>query len=397
MKLWAVLIVVTIIVVPFSNILHFIFPVSNILGKSAWVVVPTVTIIAIYLSSFLNNLKAGRLPRFDFFVVTMIVISVLIHWLRSLIHNEEQSYFDLRYIATSFIYLMIARRMVSNLIILKVLAWALIIQGLLVALLVIINFHIYPTLSLDFDTTGTLGIIFDGLESRNRLLNASISANQILCSIFVLSALVKKGFLNKDYFLILAGQLFMLYAISLGESRFPMAVAISIIIIIFLLRLHVYAIVCILTFGLLVSTYLVLTSQFENILHLGRGFGGRPEKLRLSLQILTESSLNFIFGSSQFEASNSVSDGGIGISDNSYMHVSLSLGLPFAVIYFSSLLNFIRIRITDNLSLFFLSYLIINFGLTNCILWESWLCIALFSGVVITKLGQIGKTEQLRI
>ena len=97
-----------------------------------------------------------------------------------------------------------------------------------------------------------------------------------------------------------------------------------------------------------------------------------------------------VIGSSIFQVGNTVSsDGNNTISDQSYFATALAFGVPLALAYFTTIFSVLKNRICNNISKWYFYYFALSFAFTNCILWENWLCVSIFSAVVISDLSQI--------
>ena len=376
-----VLVVISIFTLPFVNVLHFALPLGNTFGKSTWLVVPVFVLITAYFERILT--RNFSLNSLDLTLVFMVVFVGIIFTVRYIVYDEVQSFLNYRFLATSLVYLAIASQIVKNKLMLRVIALTIVATGLAVAVVQAINFNFFPNVMLFTDNAGVIRLIFVGEQTRSMLLGASISGNQIVCSMFVLVALVKSNFIRMNLWVSWILLLFMVYAVSLGESRYPIAIAISLLVFNFFYhKLQHTKIVLVAVSVLLLTSYVF--SNFENwhISRINEDSGGRIEKTILGFKILSDSVTNFSIGTSNFQAGNAAEQGYV-LSDNSYFEVATSFGVPFAVIFFTLWFNFISRYIVNILSLFFLGYLVVGLSLTNCILWESWLCLAMFSIAVV--------------
>ena len=376
-----VLVVISIFTLPFVNVLHFVLPLGNIFGKSAWLVVPVFVLITAYFERILT--RNFSLNSLDLTLVFMVVFVGIIFTVRYIVYDEVQSFLNYRFLATSLVYLAIASQIVKNKLMLRVIALTIVATGLAVAVVQAINFNFYQNVMLFTDNAGVIRLIFDGEQTRSMLLGASISGNQIVCSMFVLVALVKSNFIRMNLWASWILLLFMAYAVSLGESRYPMAIAISLLVFNFFYHKLQHTKIVLVAFSVVLLTSYVF-SNFENwhISRINEDSNGRIEKAILGFKILSDSVTNFSIGASNFQAGNATEQG-YELSDNSYFEVAISFGVPFAVIFFTLWFNFISRYIVNILSLFFLGYLVVGLSLTNCILWESWLCLAMFSIAVV--------------
>jgi hypothetical protein len=269
---------------------------------------------------------------------------------------------------------------------------AIVAQGFLVSLAQVINVHFFPTVALAIDAENIGYISFDTEKTRNMLQGASISANLILCAMFVMVAMLKAKVLPLNYTFFWIFQLFMLYAITLGGSRYPFIVGCLLIIFNFFtfksskFRLSLIFIVITILFSI---NYL-FNFHSESIIRDYENYGDRIVRFTMPIQILGESIQNFVIGSSIFQVGNTVSsDGNNTISDQSYFATALAFGVPLALAYFTTIFSVLKNRICNNISKWYFYYFALSFAFTNCILWENWLCVSIFSAVVISDLSQI--------
>ena len=380
------LVLISIVILPFVNILHFVFPVDNLLGKSAWLVFPVVVLVVIYSQEafFKNNVMFNV---HNLLLIFISFIGGIILYTRYILYEEVQDILNFRYLATSLIYLMLASQLVKEWSKLRILSVTIVLLGMAISFAQVVNFHLYPSVILQADSLGLNSIVFDGIKPRSKLFGASISGNQILCSMFVLVAVMKSGIVNINYWLFWAGMVFMAYAISLGASRYPMFIATTL----FLFSIYYLnnsnkrkLILLVAVFSSITIIYIFAPSDITIFTRISEDSGGRVEKTQLAIQMLSERMTNFIIGPSGYQTDNSRLNG-YAFSDNSYFYVGLTFGVPFAVVYFLIFFNHMRSCVDEKLALFFVCYLVIGFSLTNCILWESWLCMAMFSVVVLIK------------
>ena len=389
-----IIVAIVIVIVPFSNLLHYLLPVNNLFGKSAWVVVPTLVLVVIYFYKVVNTNIFPRITMPDFAMIIFVVVSLLIVLIRNAFYGEGISFISNRYIATSLIYLLLAIKLLDNNKALLFIALSIVAQGFLLSLGQVINFHFFPTFELASDDSGIIGFTTDGIQSRSRLFSASISANLILCAMFVMFTMYKTNLLAINYKTYWILNLIMIYAISLGGSRYPFLIALILIGLSLyyfeFLKSSLFLVTIFIT--ILLIQNIIADFGFASTFRFDQDYGGRSDKFLLPIQLLGESIRNFIIGCSSYQIANSFSTSGVGISDNSYLALALSFGVPFAVAYFTTIFRIMRKRIFDIISILFVIYLGVGFGITNCIYWESWMCISMFSIVVISGLNQI-KTD----
>jgi len=305
-------------------------------------------------------------------------IGCIIFLFRNILYDSHGNILDYRYIFLTPIYLILAKFLSKKEDYKKIIAGALIIQGAISAFIFIINVHFYPGVLIELTKSGTYQIIFDGNLTRSMLLGASISGNMILVSMFVLSFLNYYDSVKIPIFVFLFCQLALFYAITLGGSRFPLAVGCVILFLNFfygkISKLHALLLVLSL-FGL---GYL-FNFESHSIWRFNFDSGDRIEKFLMPITLLFQDSvLNFLIGATDSQAGAMVSTNGNGISDNSYLLIGLSFGVLFSFFFFMFFFSYFVWNKTSGLYKIFSLYLVINFELTNSILWESWLFVAIF-------------------
>lgn len=391
------LVFIVTLIFPFVNLLHYLYP-FTLFGKSAWIVVPVISLGLCYMH--IVAIKKVSLSTSDMISITLVVLSWLIFATRAIVYSEQHSYLNMRYIATSLLFLLFMRYLLKDPFVLRVVAYAVVIQGLLVAVARSINYYFFPSLMVSIGVDGVPFINTAGELTRDLLLGSSISANHIVCGMFVLLALQKYKVIKLGSILFIMIQLFMMFSVFNTQSRFPIAISIMLFsfallyVAIFKIRdlLMFVIVVIIVFFGENFSNFLSIDffSRFTN-----EGSGGRLDKILLTLELIQGSILNFFIGSSFDAAGNATSVNGFSISDNSYGLVALSFGVPFALVYFAFLFNIILRNKSGGLSLSFLVYIIAVLGLTNSILWEPWIFTAFAGFFIISYMDRIPTNQQL--
>ena len=266
----------------------------------------------------------------------------------------------------------------------KILATALTIQGVLTSIIFIINVHFFPNVLIEPNDFGKYVINFDGELTRNMLLGASTSGNMILIAMFALAflKLINQKFINAVFWPL---QLFMIYAISLGGSRYPFIGGLCVLLFCIFLKkkrlVNLYSslitVICIFGFVALFKI------ESKEIFRYDLDFGGRVEKIQLALSLIFESFTNFFIGSSRTVLASSISTGGYSFSDNSYLEIALIFGTPFAFLFFLYLISYTNLKNNNGLYRLFTIYFFFGFGVTNCIYWESYVFIATFCSIYI--------------
>lgn len=385
------LFVISIVIFPFLNLFHLFYPLV-IFGKSAWVVIPVIIIGVIYLSVILNKISALLVS--DLWGMVIIFASWIIFAVRDLFYEESRNFLDIRFIATSVIFIALSSHLVGNLFLMRIIAYAVFIQSMLVAFARIINFYLFPFFSAVKDEDGTLFLNMEGELTRDLLIGSSISANHIVCGMFVLLSLYKNKIikLNQNYFMLF--QFFLMLSTFNTGSRFPMSISIFVFFLslsnLNLISLKNIIALILTCCGLFAIFSLTQISSYDYFSRFSQGSGGRDAKFEATIILISNSFVDFLVGSSD-RLVNTTAVNGILISDNSYGLVATSFGVPFMLFFFGYLIFTLKKRISDDVSLFLIIYTVIGLAITNCILWESWIFTVFMSFAVVACFGGVSK------
>lgn len=376
---------------PFVNLFHILYPV-NIFGKSAWIVLPVIALALLYLT--LLGCKKSRLSTDDLIFAIITITCWLIYLIRELVYAEGRSFLDYRYIPTSLIFILLIRHLMKDPSIMRILAYAIFIQGFLVAATRSINYYFSPHLMVSNDAVDgaktEVYINTSGELTRDLLLGSSISANHIVCGMFIFITLKRLNILNIPFALFIAVQGMMMVSIFNTGSRFPITVA----IVLFGLSVFYASAIGIKTvFNLVMAGMMVFAifyafdnETFQFLERYGEGSGGRYEKMQLIFLFITNSATDFLIGSSSYLV-NSTTINNITLSDNSYGLILTSFGVPFGLAFVAFLFNILTRTRSDGFSILFLIYIILGLGVTNSILWEPWVFTAFFGFGVSSYYG----------
>jgi hypothetical protein len=372
-------ILVLILIAPLANVLHVLLPLY-FLGKSLWVAIQLILITMIFLGISLQS-KQNAFNLYG--LIVFVFVAFLIISIRNMFYHEDGNLLDNRYIYSVPIYIFVARYYArieeSKKLILK----AIILQGILTALVFIVNKFYFPNAVLSTVDGVPQIIIVDG-GSRSLLLGASIAANMMLVGLFAMT-----------YYRVLNGNrtgilpyLFIvftiLFAISLGGSRYPIIVGIGILLFGSFYKTSYKERVTAFSF-IVIAISVLYSNDIDLIWRIGKSNEDRFEKITVPIDLLARSPINFLLGPSILEESGTTSAQGFYFSDHSYFFVSIFFGLPFAVFYFIYCARIFVFRRTDGFQKFYIIYVLIGLSLTNCIIWESWtfvciFCLAVFEG-----------------
>lgn len=390
-----IILALAIIIAPVANLFHFIIP-AYFLGKSAWIAFPAVAIAIIFIFHLTKINKLNRMT--CFFLIALSGFLLLMF--RELLYDANRSVFDFRYILLAPMYLILAEFFSRREGPKKLLATALIIQALLAAFIVVINVHFFPSVMIATDEFGTsAGIVFEGERTRDMLLASSITGNMILVGMFSLAFLKLYDSIKIKSAVFWLFQLLMIYAIALGGSRFPLVVGFCVLFLsVFSQKsLKDYFFILLIVASLLGLAYL-FNFESQAIWRFDQDSGGRLDKFLMPIALIQDSISNFLIGPPDWQVANTFSKNGVGISDNSYMLLALFFGFLFACLFFLFFFSYFVWRKTSGLYRLFSAYLIIGFGMTNAILWDGWVFVAIFCWfVLLARKSDVGHLSAKKV
>lgn len=370
---------------PFVNLLYVFLPV-NFFGKNIWLSVTVLTIFALFFLTFFNEKRNVVFKKNDliFFFTSIVFVCVLL--MRSLAYFEPASLLDKRFIFVPFIFFLVLIRFVKGQRNVNLLRWVLIATCFIQALLGILHAHFFSEINLVISPDDSKGIelVFDAQRTREGgTLGESIYANVVVCGMFLLASLNDKRMSFRANFLLISSILIMLYAVLLSGSRYPIGVGALLSAYLLLKFLTSFRQILVALTLLVVAIVFMDKFEFLGILRFDQDSGGRIDKLLLPLELLSGSIMSFFIGAPSSVIANTVSAEGVAISDNSYMLVAVEFGFFFSVGFFVFLIELFRRNISDRFSLFYLIYVFIGLGITNCILWEPWVFIAMLTSCIL--------------
>ncbi|MCG3110373.1 MAG: hypothetical protein MCM46_01000 [Candidatus Manganitrophus sp. SB1] len=391
----AVLIAATALIFPFVNIIYIIYPIT-FLGKNVWLVAPVLVIMALYLSTLFDVRKGFTVKKTDIIFLAIVIAGGLIFYLRELVYVERRSFLDYRYILAPTIFLLVSKRFVNGDKNINFLSSALVLTCFIQAILGILHASFFPELNISFDPDNVKNVefVFDAERTREGgTLGASIYANVIVCGMFLLATKRPTPTSLRSSILLTISIMVMLYAVTLSGSRYPIVIAGLLTLTFFINSLSNWrqwvAIGMLAIFSIIWFTNME-NVEFYSIFRFSEDSGGRIDKLILPFELLIADMFHLLVGASNELTANTYSSSGVGISDNSYWLLSLQFGPIFALFWFGFVVNLLMRDIVNNASFFFLVYFLIGLGITNCILWEPWVFLAIFTGTILHRRDQIG-------
>lgn len=391
-----VLIAMIVLIFPFVNIIYIFYPI-NILGKNIWLVVPVLVILTLYLSTLFRARKSLTVKKSDLVFLAITIAGGLIFYLRELVYAEQRSFLDFRYIFAPAIFLLVSKRFIKGEKNINFLSWVLIATCLLQAVLGILHAHLFPELNISFDLNNAkdMEFVFDAEKTREGgTLGASIYANVIVCGMFLLAAKNSNQTSFRSSILFIISIVGMLYAVTLSGSRYPIIIAGLLTFIFFsnsLSNWRHWAATGVLALCSLILFMSMESVEFNAIFRFDEDSGGRIDKLTLPFELITAKMLHLLVGASSELTANTFSSSGVGISDNSYWLLSLQFGPVFAFVWFGFVINLLKKNIVNHASFLFIVYFLIGLGITNCILWEPWVFLAILTATILHQRNRMDR------
>lgn len=411
----------TLLLFPFINILHFALPVRDVAGKSGWLVGVTAILLMAYGLAARRGWR--RMLWEQRFIIAAAVLVCGVVLARSLIYDESIVPINFRFIIIAIVSMSLSAALIQRGG-QDSLTFLLCAQGILLSLLIYLNMNYFPHIRIAADNSGQTGIIFDGERTRSMLINASIGSNAIVTSMFVLVAWIGTRRHHLDtlgkHIAFWSVLLFMSYCVSLTGTRYPMFASLVVLALAFLLlpkRLSLQGIVIAapLVAGIpavidATIAYVVQLGIWQTagqsgtslsgtdfgwrpqadaapILRLDQDSGGRFEKLKLALGMITKGPLNMLIGTSFQEVAATRSANGFVFSDNSFATILLETSIPAGSLLVGAFALYLRRYATTLLGLCFAAYFVGSLCLTNGILWDSWVASVFFAFPVIYTLS----------
>jgi hypothetical protein len=394
-KLFLGLLITVILIFPFSNLFHVLYP-ANILGKSAWIVLPVIIIVSLYF--YMLASKKSKLSISDISLVIIVILCWLIFSVRQVAYNEYSAFLDLRFIVTSALFIVFVRHLLNNVFTMQVVAYGVAMQGILVALVRIVNYYLFPSVMISY-TVDEVFFTTDGELTRDLLIQSSISANHVVCGMFILLILIKYNISKLKPVFFIGLQFLMMFSTFNTYSRYPMLVAIFFFLLSFA---QVKAFSVRDAWGLIIAgaiffalTYLFEIELFEFFGRFSESNDDRLDKLQVTFALLTNSTTDFLIGSSSFLANSTTVNGSV-ISDNSYGLVATTFGGPFALLFFAFLFNIFYKIGSSRFSLIFFLYIAFGLGITNSILWEPWVFTAFVGFGIASFYGRLSGNSTVK-
>jgi hypothetical protein len=398
-----ILVIATVaLIFPLVNIIYVFYPIS-FLGKNIWLVLPVLVILTFYLSTLFKLKENLTVEKTDVIFLGIMALAGLIFYFRDLVYAENRSFLDFRYIFSPVIFLLVLKRFIKGERNTHFLSSILITICLIQAVLGILHTYFFPELNISFDPDNAkeMALIFDAEKTREGgTLGASIYANVIVCGMFLLATKNSTQASFRSSILSIISVVMMLYAVTLSGSRYPIVVAGLLTLIFFsnsLANWRYWAAIGVLGLFSFIFFTTMGGVEFNGIFRFNEDSGGRGDKFILPFELITANMLHLLVGASTEVTANTFSSSGVGISDNSYWLLSLQFGPVFALVWFGFVINLLKQNIVNHASFLFIVYFLIGLGITNCILWEPWIFLAILTAIILHQRNQIVGKSMIKV
>lgn len=356
------------VVYPYLFLLNIFFPSTLSIGKNTFVFVITIIIILCFLLRWKGILSKLGIGVVYFIMLLALIIISIRYWLYAEGIHKIFLYriilMPLLYCGVAYYYL---REGAKKEIVKKIIFCSCLIQAVIGLLHTYLASYIYLGLSSDRPLLIVKGAT--ALREVGTLMNSSLYANFILLGIFILINSYKKWGLPRlvEYTIMLV----LIWGVTISGSRWPFVVAILLLILYFkklLLSKKIISVLLIIIFlGMFLPNIFILMAQ-----QVATGeVASRIVKYHLAVSSLLENSPSFLVG--PFFGRTNTTIETTSFSDNSYLLLMLTFGVPFICLFLFLFLHIIRRTISINRNYFILLYFLITLLITNSILWDIWL------------------------
>lgn len=373
------LLIVVLLCYPYVFILSIIAPSNLPFGKNVYVAALTMLTIAAFL------LERNRMNRGITAVVTVLApVAVGIIVVRHLVFGED-------FMTVVFVY-----RSPLLLPVYACAAWGVIrasadrqlFQSVIIgsaivqAVAGIVHYHWFSNIVVgpavqQFFGVSDLYYTSDqalSLREAGLLISPSVYGNFVLLGMFLVVNRALSGRRRRLRILPTAQLALLLYAVSLSGSRYPIVAGFAVTG--FYLLKHVRlrtllpaAVVAGFVVAVLMPAGASLISRLE-----AEGSGGRVEKARLALSLVTADASTLLMGVPIRIQGDAMTDEGLQISDNSALALAMGFGVPFTLAFALGMSVIIARTIRPApLRSALILHLAIVLALTNAIVWDIWL------------------------
>ena len=363
-----VLFIGSLAVYPYLFLFNIFFPSTLSIGKNTFIFIITAIILLCFLlrwKGILSKLGVGTIY-FIMFLALMIII--IRHWLYG---EGIDKIFLYHIVLTPLLYCGVAyyylREKEKKEIVKKVIFCSCLIQ----AIIGLLHFYVFPYIHLGLSPDGLLKIVrgVGTMREVGTLLAANLYADFILLGMFILINSYKKWRLPQLAVHIL--MFILIWGVAISASRWPFIVAALLLMLYFKKLLLSKKIISVLLIVLLLGSFLPNIFIYMAQKVATGEVTVRIAKYQLALSSLLESLPSFLVGPFFGRA-----DTGIDVtsfSDNSYLLLMITFGVPFICLFLFLFSYIIRKTISINRNYFILLYFLITLFINNSILWDVWL------------------------
>lgn len=345
----------------------------QVFSNSLWI-----TVFPVIFFSFIFLFKLNKLKKIDFYLLSMIIISLcIVLGIRILMYSNLESVdlINKIYILYPIFFLIFLRDVKFKQSDFKIINQILLLHisfGSITGLLYLFG---YDTIQVrGEETLEFLFTRFTGIYG-----GANVYSNLMFTFYITLVSLNRK-----NISLIFLSSVMLIPILISSGSRLPLLLFLITLLFISTPKLKIkklFSIVFFWIFLLIISSYyldLGLNNTFIRLLTLSEGdSGGRVEKFLLAIELVFSTIGSFIFGVDKTLLSQ-----GVGISDNSLTLIFVSFGSVFSFfwIVFCMSISHIRINIIKKSSslIFFIFCMFCVFIFNNSILWLVWVYCSVF-------------------
>lgn len=367
-RLGFVLFIGSLIVYPYLFLFNIFFPSTLSIGKNTFVAIITIIVILCFLLGWKGILSKLGVGAVYFIMLLALIIISARYWLYG---EGIDKIFLYRIILTPLLYCGVAycylREKAKKEIVKKIIFCSCLIQ----AVIGLLHTYFFPYIFLGLNPDSLFKIVrgVGAMREAGTLLSASLYANLILLGIFILINSYKKWRLPRLAVHIL--MFILIWGVAISASRWPFIIAVFLLILYFkkllLSKKIVSILLIILFFGIFLPNIFIYMAQ-----KVATGeVASRIAKYHVALSSLLESSSNFLVGPT-FGRTNTDIDA-TSFSDNSYLLLMITFGVPFICLFLFLFSHIIRKTISINRNYFILLYFLITLFVTNSILWDVWL------------------------
>lgn len=361
----------TLIVYPYVFVFNIFYPSTLQIGKNTYVGLITIVIILCFCLRWkviLSKFGVGT-------VYFIMLLALLIIIIRTWVHAEGVNIFLYRIILIPIIYCGVAYSYLMKKgekeLIGKIIFWNCLIQAIIGIVHHYFFSHILTGSKVYIGANEFYKIVEVGAGGQREpgiLMSSSLYANFVLLGVFLLVSSYKTWkFPNLVEYIFL---LVLVWGVWLSGSRWPFIGSMFFLMLYFKrlpsLKKITFVPIIILA-GVFLQDYFIHT--------IGRlvtgGATGRLLKYQIALSSLFENSSNFLIGTSFDRMGMSVN--GITFSDNSFLTLMITFGIPLTLLFLLFFLYIIMRTISVKGTRFMLFYFIGTLFLTNSILWDIWL------------------------